>query len=397
MLLQQITAETLTWAQQPATTAPPASERPAMYASTVYPGTTDQSVAVPIVLARGEERTDVDFAMQSVRVVRVTGVVTRPDGQPAAGVSVVRALKQRAMIPDPGQATTTDAAGVFTFTSMPPGEYVLLARGAPAGFAYAADPTSGSRGLGAGPGNMAAQQPWWGATDIQVAGEDLLDRAIRLQPGISVSGRVVFKNTTPASRVTITLTPTSTAAAASVGAEVLPGADGLFKIEGVMPATFRVVASVTTSAVGMVGTQPTVTVQSIMHAGKDLADVPLDVNTGDITDVVVTMSDQMAGLSGVLTDAAGRPTPQYYVFMFPVDRALWTTNSRRIRAVRADVNGAYSVTGLPAGEYFVSAATAIDTALQYDTTYLEQFVPLAIKMTLGESERRTQNLGVGGR
>jgi hypothetical protein len=212
-----------------------------------------------------------------------------------------------------------------------------------------------------------------------------------------VSGRVVFKNTTPASRVTITLTPTSTAAAASVGAEVLPGADGLFKIEGVMPATFRVVASVTTSAVGMVGTQPTVTVQSIMHAGKDLADVPLDVNTGDITDVVVTMSDQMAGLSGVLTDAAGRPTPQYYVFMFPVDRALWTTNSRRIRAVRADVNGAYSVTGLPAGEYFVSAATAIDTALQYDTTYLEQFVPLAIKMTLGESERRTQNLGVGGR
>ena len=134
-----------------------------------------------------------------------------------------------------------------------------------------------------------------------------------------------------------------------------------------------------------------------MHAGQDLADRPLDVRPGDdISDVVVTLSDRMPALTGSLTDGAGRPAPEFYVFVFPVNRSLWTRDSRRIRAVRADVSGAYALNGLPADEYYLCASTAIDPTLQYESSYLDGFVPAAIKVTLGEGEKRRQDLRLGG-
>jgi hypothetical protein len=83
------------------------------------------------------------------------------------------------------------------------------------------------------------------------------------------------------------------------------------------------------------------------------------------------------------------------VFLFPVDTTFWTRSSRRIRAVRADVRGGYGITGLPAGEYYVCASTAIDTTLQYDPSYLQQFVPASLKVLLSDGEARTLDLQVG--
>jgi hypothetical protein len=170
-------------------------------------------------------------------------------------------------------------------------------------------------------------------------------------------------------------------------ADILPTSDGTFRIEGVIPGAFRLVTTVES---------PQWAVHSIVYAGRDLADLSLDVREGDqISDIVITLTDRMAGVTGTLTDSTGRPAPELYVFMFPVDRSFWTRDSRRIRAVRADLGGAYSVTGLPAGEYYLCATTAIDATLQSDAAYLELFVPAAIRMTLGDAEQRTQDLRVG--
>jgi hypothetical protein len=84
------------------------------------------------------------------------------------------------------------------------------------------------------------------------------------------------------------------------------------------------------------------------------------------------------------------------VFVFSADRAFWTDGSRRIKAVRANANGVYSITGLPPGDYRLCALTEFDAALQYDPPYLEQFFSASLPILLGENERKKQDLRIGG-
>ena len=57
--------------------------------------------------------------------------------------------------------------------------------------------------------------------------------------------------------------------------------------------------------------------------------------------------------------------------------------------------GAYSIAGLPGGEYYLCALTELDATLQYEPEYLEQLIPAAIKISLAEGEKKQQNLQVG--
>jgi hypothetical protein len=41
------------------------------------------------------------------------------------------------------------------------------------------------------------------------------------------------------------------------------------------------------------------------------------------------------------------------------------------------------------------ALTEIDTDLRFDSIYLEQLIPSAVKITLGEGEKKRQDLQVG--
>ena len=52
------------------------------------------------------------------------------------------------------------------------------------------------------------------------------------------------------------------------------------------------------------------------------------------------------------------PADAATVIVFPTDRDAWTnygTSPRRLRNVRVDKTGAFSIGNLPAGEYFVAA------------------------------------------
>ena len=97
-----------------------------------------------------------------------------------------------------------------------------------------------------------------------------------------------------------------------------------------------------------------------------------------------------------MTDPTGGPAPQLYVFAFPQDKSLWQPSSRRVISVRSTDRGTYRLTGLPPGDYYVCALTELDTALQTDPAYLDQLVQASIKITIGEGEKKTANLRIGG-
>lgn len=164
------------------------------------------------------------------------------------------------------------------------------------------------------------------------------------------------------------------------------GADGAFRSDSVGPGPYRFTA---TAPAGW-------SLRSAMLNGKDIADVPVDMVPGEnVSGLLVTFTDEQTELSGVLTDRDGRPAPQLYVVVFPTDRTLWVADSRRIRSVRSGENGSYLIPGLPSGDYYLCALTELDTSLQFEPEYLEQFVPSAIKITLGEGEKKKQDLRIG--
>ncbi len=213
---------------------------------------------------------------------------------------------------------------------------------------------------------------------------------------MTISGRIAFdgKSMTPPddlSRVNLTLAPIARGIVVGV-----PTADidnsGNFTISGVMPGRYRVIANVPGSS-GSAGWQ----LESSMIDGHDTLDDALDVRAGqDISGAVVTFTDQMAELSGRLLDATGQPAPGYTILLFSTDRSQWTTSSRRAPAPTLPASdGKYRISGLPAGEYYLAAVTDIDPQQDWgDPAYMEQIAAAALKITLRDGEKKTQDLKI---
>ena len=104
----------------------PELPRPFAYAPVYFPGTPILSQASPITLAAGQEYTGLEFALQRVATSVVEGVVSRSDGQSAAGTTV-----QMTGIAPPGPfatdsplvlQATAGANGSFQIPQVPPGD-----------------------------------------------------------------------------------------------------------------------------------------------------------------------------------------------------------------------------------------------------------------------------------
>jgi hypothetical protein len=112
----------------------------------------------------------------------------------------------------------------------------------------------------------------------------------------------------------------------------------------------------------------------------------------------VRFTDKLAELSGTLLDAQNRPTSQLSIILFPTDAAHWSNRSRRIRSpVRASTQGQFRFTNLLAGEYYMAALADYDPAEVYRPEFLEQVAALAMKVTIGEGEKKVQDLKIAGK
>ena len=412
------TTEEVEWAQQRpgapgATGAPPPGPMiayPAMY----YPGTSDLQQASPITLGPGEERGGVDLMLQPVTTARVAGAVVGPDGQPARGVQIVlNATGARSSVEAARQTATSTPAGTFEFASVIPGRYTLSARGstAPVPLRPAPPPPPPPPG-GVGGGGFIEVSPvsartmdLWASSEVTVSSQDVTGLSIALEPGLTIAGRVAFDASTmtpPAdlSRVQITIgTPRGTSMATpglAMNMQTAPiRPDGTFAITGVAPDNYMITGFVPGGSPDM----PWI-VKSVMLGTENVADRPVAINAGArLSDVVITFTDRHAELSGRLVDTAGRPAPEFFVFVFSTNRAYWTPNAvRHLRPpTRPASDGTYRIAALPPGEYFVAALTEVDDTDIFDAAFLEQVAAAALKISVGEGEKKRQDLQIGRR
>ncbi len=349
---------------------PPAA--PVTYAPVYFPSAVAPAGATLVPLGPHEERDGVNIQLRMVPTAKVEGVVTDPNGAPIANADITMmdpGPLPRGVLAASYRNATSGLDGKYSMTGITPGTYPIFA-------------------------STRDSPPLWSVTDVVVAGRDT-DAPIAMRPALTISGRMVFEGASPPPRDIATLLPRFTVLREGPGqAGLLPptvGPDGTFSAT-VMGGKLRVGSPFVRPPGPIAGW----ILKSVVINGQNVEDVAFEV-TQNIDGAVVTLTDQTTEISGMLQDAAGKPAPDYVLLAFPADKRFWLPQSRRTQQARPDANGRFLIRNLPAGDYLITALTDVDPSQLSDPAFLAELAAQApIKITLGEGEKKVQNIRVGG-
>jgi hypothetical protein len=423
---RQVTADQVQWASAlsasgtlPAASEPPPPppSAPASFSTVFYPGTAVAADAQPVAVEAGQERLGVDFGIMLVPTAQISGRLVDQEGRPQPNQSVtLRAPASSPMglefIESIGSGSgRTGPDGTFTLTAVKPGRYTLSARATikaanePAGL-----PQANPMGEALAMFGMGGTH--WASEEVSVAGRDITDVTLVLKPSLTITGKVIYEASTlkaPEDMTTVRLAVTSVssepASAVSTmlqsmfgGGSVTVAADGTFVAKGLSPGRYRVMtAGGVLAALAPSERVDGWTLKSVMAGGRDVADTGLDVKD-NVSNVTVTFTDRPSELTGTVFDQVGRVTPEFPIVVFSIDKTYWVGGSRRVTQARPASDGTFRVTGLPAGEYFVCAVTAVEQSELADPAFLEQLAASSykIKITIRAGEKTVQDLKLGG-
>ena len=401
---------------------PPSPPRPIGFSPVYFPGTSNATQAVRVHVESGEERAGVDFEMRPASMAAIDGIV-RGDVPNLAAVQVtlipIGPRVAVGMSSNSLSGRPIDAQGTFRYANLPPGSYRLVARGRRGG-PEAAGPiinVVGAAGGGRGGGTPAPSAPsaapaataeyLYGFADVELRGEDVSGVSLVLQPGGTISGRVVFSGTGAAPkpedftklRASVSLegaTGMVNSNGLTMGNSLISNAsatvdgDGTFEIRGIGPGRFTF-----NTAFNVAADAGAWKLRSAVGPGLNLIDDALDLGPGiDLRNVVVTFSDARTEISGTLQGVTGELTTEFYIVAMPADRALWRLGSRRIASTRPATNGRFVFADLPAGDYIIAALTDLDPIDLQDAVFLEQIAPSGAKVTIVEGEKKVQDLRI---
>lgn len=359
------------------TPPPPENERLSIYPYTFHPAARSFREATPVAVASGQDRSAIDLQLQPVPAIRVSGVVYGPDG--AADGQVVRLLPDDpdAMALDlDAPSTATDLSGAFMFGGVPEGRYSLRAVGRQR----------------RPPSPVSPKEPdplLWADVPVSAGQEDIAGIPVVLQHGLRVHGRFDFQGSAAKPSgpgLTQVAIAVESADGAGSGLVRVDPASGEFSTSGV-PAG-RYIVKVTASPVGWM-------FKAAFYGGRDISLTPVDINTGDLWDVVLQFTDRWSGVQGHVTTAKGGLDPGAAVLLFPTDTAGWTSygrNPRRLRSVRPGSDGGYAIHSVPPGDYYVVAVPDEQSGDWQDPAFLEALTGIASRVSVGEGEKVTRDL-----
>lgn len=376
-----------------------------VYPLQFYPAASTPSTATVLQLRSGDDRSGIDLALRPVPAIKVSGTVTGPDG-PAAFTAVLLAPKDEVQtFQAPGRVgTTTDATGAFTLLTVPTGEYVLRVTRIPPvqttnnmvmQTITNADGSVTSMGSSSGPSRVVSLPPdptLWAEMPVSAGSKDITNLNISLQQGARLAGRVVFSGTTAqpepsaVGALNFSLQPLGEQSS-SRAPRTLIDEQGKLTTQGYPAGQYT--ANVSGLPTGWA-------LESIKARGVDIWQVPLDLGSTDIPDVVITLTDKPSDLSGTVTDRQGAPSAAA-VFLMPADEPLvhpWGLNPRRVLGIRAGDTGAYTFRNIPPGEYRVIAIDDVSMLNEYTPAFVQSLVARATLVRIAKGDKHQQSLQV---
>ena len=334
------------------------------------PGVPDAESAQMIALAVGEERAGADILIGPLRALSVSGTSLGPRATPMRNIMVAVVNAATGSRVGSGGVIMPGADGRFVLSALPPGRYTLMGRAAENGAGETDD------------------MPYFAETEFVLTDQNISGVVLQFERGVTVTGRIVPPVGVPpsdAARVRLGATPVdSYASLVPTRVVATTGRDGTFVFDGVGPGRWRVTGASLPAGWSL---------RSAVLSGRDTLDVPFEVHLGHpIAGLTVTMTDQPTELTGTVVDKAGQPTSEYSMLAFSAERTHWTTAPRRVSgAARLSSDGRYRISGLPPGEYYLAVITDFIPGQLDDPSFLESLIPRAVKVVMGEGERKVQD------
>jgi hypothetical protein len=336
------------------------------FAPTFYPGTLNSNEAQVVTLGIGEEKS-VQFSLTAARLARVAGTVTTSDGRPATGAQVIILGRQGSISISTIGIVAPD--GKFASNGVPPGEYSLEVR---------------LQARGGGTSSEFASVP------VDVGAADIDNLRIVTGRGAMVTGRVIFEGTSPRisggptpARVfpqPASPSPTITFAPDAIANGTLDDA-GNFELGGVSGRVYFTVGI------------PNWVVKSVTLSGDDITDQPVDLTGREsVSDLVITMTDKLTDVSGVVTDARGQQLTDYVVVIQAADEKDPLIASRWTRITRPNNDGRFQIRGARPGRYVAAAVESLEQGRQFAPEFQQRLRQGAREFSVREGESVTVDL-----
>ena len=349
------------------------------YAPVYYPGALSVDQAIPTKVGFNAAATAIDLTLTPGNTRSVAGRVLDASGTPTRA-QVLLAVSERSGATSIEPVTAMpNPDGWFSFANVAPGDYVVQANGImPARDRFGA-PVTGARSFA--------------TSFVSVGGDDPPPVELRLSPGATLSGRVIYEGLAevPPRAMSMIAFPTNFDRGPMIGAGPMGFAlrpDNMFEYKGVFgPTLLRVEPG-----------QSDWYVKSIMFKGQDLSDTPFDFGLdGTFSEIDVVISTLGAGLTGRVTDERATSVSDYSVLIFSTFRDRWFTGSRWVKTGRSDQDGTFRIQGLPPGDYWVAAIERVTNApgvgaITPEADLLESLSARALRITLGEGQTRDMTL-----
>ena len=361
------------------------------YASTYYPGTGNVSEAQRVTLGVGQEQPNMNFALQAVRTVKITGTALNSSGTALTNGLVTLVPGDGVGGPGGGPVLFGFGGngrgrpdGSFSIANVSPGSYTLMAVAGPGG--------GGGRGgfaIRIGPGGPGFDDIEMVTVPLSVGNEDITGLTLVTSKGASLRGGVIAAEGSAAK-----LSTSQIQIVAQSAGQFLPGPLGNRQTRVEDDGTFVLTGLTGQKFIRVNGLPPQWTIKAIMLNGLDVTDSALEFrgNTEN-TGLQIILTDKVSDVAGKVTTARGEPTSDYTVVVFPDDATKWAFPSRFVKTARADQQGQFDMKALPPDDHYLAVAVDyLEDGEGTDPQFLEQIKARATPFQLGDGESKSLDL-----
>ncbi|MGA8432762.1 MAG: carboxypeptidase regulatory-like domain-containing protein [Candidatus Sulfotelmatobacter sp.] len=328
------------------------------YASAYYPGNSDLTRAVELVVLPGADLSGIDLTLPSVRTVDVSGRVL------VAGNSTPAAKAEVNLVDADGASSftrqcTADAKGNFQLHDVLPGNYVLLAE--------IEQPTKTSKVL-------------FGSKAMTVGKANLSKVEVAVAPGSDVSGHIRLedkandKAKVDFTRISVELQPqgNSSVTALMPGVDnALVNADGSFVFSDVPQGTYQINFS------------PMLPGYYVKTTGAaDVLETGISVSGGQpLAALDLTLSSKVARLEGDVS-TSDQPAAGASVVLVPEGNR--SAHTQYYRRSTTDQSGRFAISNVIPGDYKVFAFEELDRGASVNPDFLQPFEDRSQSVNLQE-------------
>ena len=336
------------------------------YVPTYFPGTDTAATAQFISVGVGEEVGGVDVPLVAAATASIRGRVVDATGRPWHQTFV---LIPRSPI-SARIGARLEADGTFEFRNVAPGRYIIQANRGPQG---------------------SEAEGEFLAYEVTVGARDVTNLQLQTSLGSRIAGHVTFESATNGAGpspglISLSPIPVDSDVAPGKIATTSPNKEYRFELRGISGER-RLQA---------MKLPPGWALKTILANGRNVTDEVLPFGRPDqsLDAVEVVLTDRINQVVGAVTDASRRAVGAAKVVAFSVDAARWYPGSRFMKAVTATPDGAFELSGLPTGSYFVAAARDVPPGDEgwTDPAFLDSLRSTATVVTLGDGQKQAINL-----